>query len=72
VADPLAALAKSAAKAPAPKPAPESDAKVDAMSDMIAAFKAGDAKAAALAFERASEACASKSEEDEEDYADEV
>lgn len=42
------------------------DAKRDAMKDFIAAVKAGDANAAALAFQRAHEACAYKDEEDEE------
>lgn len=43
------------------------DAKRDAMKDFIAAVKAEDAKAAALAFQRAYEACAyDKDEEDDE------
>ncbi len=49
-----------------------SDAKVDAMGDLIAAMKAGDAKKAALAFQRAYEACGEKpDEEDEEDDTEE-
>ena len=43
------------------------DAKRDAMKDFIAAVKAGDADKAALAFQRAHEACAyDEDEEDEE------
>jgi ribosomal protein S20 len=43
------------------------DGKRDAMKDLIAAVKAGDADKAALAFQRAHEACAyDKDEEDDE------
>lgn len=42
------------------------DAKRDAMKDLIAAVKAGDADKAALAFQRAHEACA-YDKDDEED-----
>lgn len=42
------------------------DAKRDAMKDFIAAVEAKDAKAAALAFQRAHEACSYDDEEDEE------
>lgn len=41
------------------------DVKRDAMRDLIAAVKAGDAKAAALAFQRAYEACAEEYEDEE-------
>jgi hypothetical protein len=43
------------------------DAKRDAMKDLIAAVEAKDAKKAALAFQRAYEACAYDKEDDEED-----
>lgn len=43
------------------------DAKRDAMKDFIAAVKAEDAKAAALAFQRAYESCAHDDDDDEED-----
>jgi hypothetical protein len=39
----------------------------DAMKDFIAAVKAGDAGKAALAFQRAHEACAYDEEDEEED-----
>jgi ribosomal protein S20 len=41
------------------------DTKRDAMKDFIAAVKAGDAAKAALAFERAYEACAYEDEDEE-------
>lgn len=43
------------------------DAKRDAMKDFIAAVKAEDAKKAALAFQRAYEACAYDKDEEESD-----
>ena len=45
----------------------------DAMGDLIAAVKAGDARKAALAFQRAHEACADydEDEDDEEDITSE-
>lgn len=42
------------------------DSKRDAMKDFIAAVKAGDADKAALAFQRAYEACCDDDEEDDE------
>lgn len=47
------------------------DAKRDAMKDFIAAVEAKDAKAAALAFQRAHEACAYDDEDEEDDESEE-
>jgi len=48
------------------------DAKRDAMKDLIAAVKAGDADKAALAFQRAYEACAYDKEDDDDESEDET
>ena len=48
-----------------------SDSKRDAMKDLIAAVKAGDADKAALAFQRAYEACADCDEDEEDDESEE-
>lgn len=47
------------------------DSKRDAMKDFIAAVKAGDADKAALAFQRAYEACCDDEEDEEVDETEE-